>query len=89
MRNASTLLFSLLVVSGCGAAAAKEETNRPTCDAIMLRCHPFDVGLGEIHACHEFSEADATTEAECVAMHDHCFAVCTAPDAGVLTDANH
>lgn len=97
--SASTLVVSLLVaLAGCGGStnaatdAGGGGTNNPSCLEIMERCHPLDDGTGEIHECHEFSENVATSEADCVAMHDHCFAVCTADggttgDAGTVADA--
>ncbi len=105
-RSAVLVLSSLLfALAGCGGTttAANDAggggTNNPTCNEIMERGHPLDDGTGEIHECHEFAENPATSEADCVAMHDHCFTVCTADggtaddggsssDAGATDDAN-
>lgn len=95
---ASLLVASFLALVGCGGTTTPANdaggggTNNPSCLEIMERCHPLDDGTGEIHECHEFSEDPATTEADCVAMHDHCFEVCTADggtagDAGSVADA--
>ncbi len=75
-----------LTILGCGGGGTETPDSgvdsRPTCTELFERCHPLDVGTGEIHVCHDFAEADETTEAECVAMRDHCSEVCTATDAG-------
>lgn len=72
----STLIFAGLIAlaAGCGG---KDE--KPTCDKIAETCHPLDTGPGEIHDCHEFTEEEGTTEADCVAKEKDCLAKCVAP----------
>jgi len=78
--------FLLPVALLAAVAACSDSTpapaGKPTCEAIVERCHPLDTGSGDIHECHEFAEAAATTEAQCVARRASCFTACTASDAG-------
>ena len=84
MRSAVALAAFLVVACGCGATTPA----RPTCTEIFERCHPLDIGPGEIHECHEFAELETSTEAQCAAMRTACFAACTVgPDVGVMVDS--
>ncbi len=75
-------LVGVVMMSACDDHT-HESTGRAACDAIVERCHPLDQGTGTIHECHEFAEATATTNDQCVARQTSCFAACTAPsDAG-------
>lgn len=78
----------LAAVAAC-SDSTPAPAGKPTCEAIFERCHPLDTGSGDIHECHEFAEAAATTEAQCVARRASCFTACTASDAGAdaATDA--
>lgn len=54
----------------------------PTCDEIIKKCHPLDLGVGTISECHVFAH-EATSEAECVAKKAECLAACVpAADGG-------
>ncbi len=88
----SFVVLALVAIAGCNSSTQSADaggggTANPTCLAIMERCHSLDVGLGEVHECHEFAEDLATSEADCVAMRAHCFEVCTPEDAGTGGDA--
>jgi hypothetical protein len=90
MRAVSMVVLSLVVLTACGGGGGGTDSGtpaRPACDEIMERCHEFDRGVGEIHECHELSEDDSTTNEECVAEHDRCFAVCVPSDAGPAGDS--
>jgi hypothetical protein len=51
----------------------------PSCQAIIDACHPYDVGEGPIHDCHDL--ASNGPEAACAPKKDECVATCK-PDAG-------
>jgi hypothetical protein len=79
-----TIALSLTTIS-CGGGTGTPDSGvdpRPACTEIVERCHPLDLGTGDIHECHEFAEAEATTDAQCEAMQASCFATCTASDSG-------
>jgi len=60
----------------------------PTCNAIIQWCHPYDVGEGEIHNCHDQGH-EAKSDADCIPVKQHCFDACQAgaQDAGMSLDA--
>ncbi|MFO0681426.1 MAG: hypothetical protein U0234_05215 [Sandaracinus sp.] len=77
--------ITFAVMAGCGTPstgndAGGHSVSSPTCEMILERCHPLDMGVAEIHECHELSETNV--EADCAAMRDHCFASCTPSDSG-------
>jgi hypothetical protein len=75
------LALGLVACSGSTSTPdSGHSVSSPTCEMILERCHPLDTGSGEIHECHEMSEANV--EADCVAMRDHCFMVCVPADGG-------
>jgi hypothetical protein len=93
MTSIRTFLFvtPFLALVACGNTTAATDAgghsvSSPTCNEILERCHPLDTGTGEIHECHEMSEENV--EADCVAMRDHCFMVCTPADAGDVDAGN-
>ncbi len=84
--------FAVLVLGGaCGGGSAMDASvdsgPRPTCEAIVDRCHPLDPGSGPIRECHEFAESAAATEAMCMARQAACNAACVATDAGAIDAA--
>ncbi len=76
----SSLAFLSLIAACSDSTPAP--AGRAACEEIVERCHPLDQGTGDIHECHEFAEATATTNAQCVARRAACFVSCTATDAG-------
>lgn len=76
----SSLAFLSLIAACSDSTPAP--AGRAACEEIVERCHPLDQGTGDIHACHEFAEATATTNDQCIARRASCFASCTATDAG-------
>lgn len=61
-----------------------EDSGGPTadgaCSAIASACHPYDLGAGKPHDCHELSHGDAD-DAACAAEKTACLAACSAPGA--------
>jgi len=57
----------------------------PSCNAIVMACHKYDVGEGPIHDCHEVGHA-ATSDEPCVAQKAACLALCV-DEAGAGSDA--
>lgn len=56
----------------------------PSCQAIIDKCHPLDLGdPGPIHDCHELAH-DATDDATCAAKKAECEKTCVpgAADSG-------
>lgn len=82
MTSRFLLPAALLAAVAACSDSTPAPAGKPTCEAIFERCHPLDTGSGDIHECHEFAEAAATTEAQCVARRASCFTACTASDAG-------
>ncbi len=83
IRTVLGIACALLVACGSTSAgndAGGHSVSSPTCEMILERCHPLDIGVAEIHECHELSEMNV--EADCAAMRDHCFATCTPADSG-------
>lgn len=82
-RLASLLAVFALTTVGChGDDHDHDVSGRPAvCVEIYERCHPLDLGSGEIHECHESAEA-TWDEATCTAKKASCFAACTAPTDG-------
>jgi hypothetical protein len=84
------ILFAAALVIGGGACTRDDEPTHadagghsslyPTCDEIIKRCHPLDVGEGPIHDCHDLGHG-AESDEVCVKQKDACFRVCV-PDAG-------
>ena len=71
MKIATLLLgLSLFIVTACGEDAAA----KPTCEEIAEACHDSTTTVGM--ECHELTEAEETTEAECMAERDACLADC-------------
>jgi|GEM_PF-2527814 len=56
--------------------------NGGACDEIASACHPFDLGTGKPHDCHELSHGDSD-DATCAAERSACLAACS-PSAGTL-----
>jgi hypothetical protein len=79
IRSFPLAVLTLLVACSDSTPAP---AGKPACEAIYERCHPLDQGTGDIHECHEFAEAAATTNDQCVARRAACFTACTATDAG-------
>lgn len=80
LARLSSLAFLSLIAACSDSTPAP--AGRAACEEIVERCHPLDQGTGDIHECHEFAEAAATTNAQCLARRTACFASCTATDAG-------
>ncbi len=57
------------------------ETTYPSCEAISEACHPFDLGQGPAHDCHELAHG-ATSDATCAARKDACLKTCSPADGG-------
>jgi hypothetical protein len=53
----------------------------PDCDAIIKACHPYDVGEGDIHNCHDQGH-EAHSEADCTPVKQKCLDICAAAAAG-------
>lgn len=71
-----------------GAAAADHSSPYAACDAIIKACHPYDVGEGPLHDCHNVAH-EAKSEAPCLPEKDRCVKLCEdatldggAPEAG-------
>lgn len=59
----------------------------PTCKQIVETCHPFDVGKGPIHDCHDLGHA-AKSDAECIPKKEECLRICVpSPEDDGGTDA--
>ena len=63
----------------------------PSCDVIIKACHPYDIGEGDIHNCHDQGH-EAKSEADCPAqLKDFCLGICQAAadaaDGGGASDA--
>ncbi len=82
----SSLAF-LSLIAAC-SDSTPTPAGRVACEEIVERCHPLDQGTGDIHECHEFAEATATTNAQCLARRAACLATCTAADAGADASAD-
>jgi uncharacterized repeat protein (TIGR04052 family) len=52
------------------------------CDQLGSRCHPYDLGAGEAHECHEIGHAGDA--AACAAAQARCLALCSPGDGGTL-----
>jgi hypothetical protein len=70
----SSLAAALLVVLASLAACGDEGGDRPTCDAIGEICHDSASDAGQ--ECHEFGEADGSTEEQCQEREEACRAEC-------------
>jgi len=57
-----------------------------SCQQIIDRCHPLDVGEGAIHDCHEVAH-EASSEEACAAKKDECFRACVPAADGGSTEA--
>lgn len=88
-RFASFLVVFALGTLGCHSDDHDHDVSgRPAaCVEIYERCHPLDLGSGEIHECHESAEA-TWDEATCTAKKASCFAACTAPTDGGVDGAS-
>lgn len=83
---------ALSVTSGCKSSDDDHDhpadgghvSSYPSCQAIIDKCHPLDVGdPGPIHDCHELAH-DAKDDATCAAKKAECEKTCVAgaADAG-------
>lgn len=65
--------------TGAGTSGYTDHSSPyPDCDAIIKACHPYDIGEGEIHDCHDQGH-EATSNAQCAgAIKDKCLTACTA-----------
>ena len=65
------------------AGAGAHDSPYPTCKAIIDACHPYDVGEGPVHDCHDQAH-EAAGEASCIPIKDNCIQLCEAAgrDAG-------
>ena len=80
--------------SSSGAKASSGYTDHsspyPDCDQIIKACHPFDVGEGQVHDCHDQGHG-ARSEADCTPVKQMCLDICAAAaaaaDGGTTTDA--
>lgn len=60
----------------------------PSCDAIIQACHPYDVGEGPVHDCHDLGHG-ALNDSECASKKDDCLKICAAAaDGGTAVDAS-
>lgn len=80
-RLASFLAVFVLTTVGCHGDDHDHSDRPAVCTEIIERCHPLDLGSGEIHECHEGAES-TWDEATCTAKKASCFAACTAPVDG-------
>jgi hypothetical protein len=78
------LLFLLLGACSDGHehGPGGHSSKYPSCDAIIKACHPFDVGDGPIHDCHDYAHAENATEESCAAKKAECLRICVPSDAG-------
>lgn len=91
-------LACLGAAAGCSSSDDKQTNSSggytdhtspyPACNAIIQWCHPYDVGEGEIHKCHDQGH-EAKSDADCIPVKQHCFDTCQAgaQDAGMSLDA--
>lgn len=98
MRHAALFTSMLFVIiatalGACGPGATATDAgghdagSKPTCTQIFEACHPVDTGSGPAHECHEFAEAEATTEAQCQMRRTECLSACALSDASVQDTA--
>ena len=59
----------------------------PSCDAIIKACHPYDVGEGDIHDCHDQGH-EAHSDADCAPVKQQCLDLCAAAADGGTADAS-
>ncbi len=52
----------------------------PACDEIIKACHPYDVGEGYVHDCHDQGHG-AKSEADCTPVRQMCLDICHAAAA--------
>ncbi len=80
-RLVSFLAVFAITTSGCHSDDHDHSGRPAVCTEIIERCHPLDLGSGDIHECHEGAES-TWDEATCTAKKASCFAACTAPVDG-------
>jgi len=70
--------------SGTSSGYTDHSSAYPTCDQIIKACHPYDIGEGFIHDCHDQGHG-AKSDADCTPVKDRCLDACNAAavDAGV------
>ena len=90
MKKLVAALFAVAIstVFACSSSddhdhtTGEHESEFPSCQAIMEKCHPLDKGPGAIHDCHEVAHDDPTEE-KCAAKKNECLATCVeSSDAG-------
>lgn len=88
------LFFFMIFFTVVGCTEAKPDPKDsgyhssmyPTCDEIIDRCHPFDVGKGPIHDCHDIGHG-ATSDEICKMKKDECFKICVPMPDAATSDA--
>ena len=72
---------TLLLLAACGddhahgaGGGGGGDAGRPTCDEIGELCHESTTDLGQ--ECHEFGEAEASTEEQCKEREEECKGEC-------------
>lgn len=84
---ALSMTLGLLACSSDKSTPAPAPTGHaskyPTCNEIIQACHPFDVGEGPIHDCHDLGHS-ATSDADCIPKKADCLRICvpSAEDGG-------
>ena len=94
MRNINQVALLALLVAGCSSSSDNTSSSSssgytdhssryPTCDQIIKACHPYDIGEGRIHDCHDQGH-EAKSDADCTPVKDLCLSACAAAaaDAG-------
>lgn len=57
----------------------------PDCDAIIKACHPYDVGEGTVHDCHDQGH-EATSNDKCAPVKEMCLKACQEAAAAAGAD---
>lgn len=100
MKNINRFALFALLAAGCSSSDDKQTSSSssgytdhsspyPTCDQIIKACHPYDIGEGTIHDCHDQGH-EAKSDADCTPVKDLCLSTCAAAaaDAGAEAGAH-